>query len=63
MNPAKDHSSSSAYYRDQANQARQRAAEAVPGSDMKKSWTEIAASYDKLAVIAEGYEGHSGAKS
>jgi hypothetical protein len=62
MNPAKDRSSST-YYRDQANQARQRAAEAVPGSDMKKSWTEIAASYDKLAAIAEGSEGQSGANS
>jgi hypothetical protein len=38
-------------------------AAAVPDSDMKKSWTEIAASYDKLAEIAERYEGQSGAKS
>ena len=62
MNPAKNRSSST-YYRDQANQARQKAAEAVPGSDMKKSWTEIGASYDKLAEIAEGSEGHGGTKS
>jgi hypothetical protein len=62
MNPAKRRSSST-YYRGQANQARQKAAEAVLGSDMKKSWTKIAASYDKLAEIAEGYEDRSGAKS
>jgi hypothetical protein len=62
MTRVKDRSSSN-YYRNKANQARQRAAEAVPGSDMKKAWTEIAASYDKLAEIAEGYEGHVSAKS
>ena len=62
MNRAKN-CSSSTYYRDQANQARQKAAAAVPGSDMGKSWTEIAASYDKLAETAEGYENHGGAES
>jgi hypothetical protein len=35
----------------------------VPGSDMRKSWTEIAASYKRLAEIAERGEGQSGAKS
>jgi hypothetical protein len=34
----------------------------VPGSDMRKSWTEIAASYEKLAEIAERGEGQSGAE-
>jgi hypothetical protein len=62
MTPAKDRSSST-YYRAQANRAWQRAMAAVPGSDMRKSWTEIAASYKKLAEIAERGEGQSGAKS
>jgi hypothetical protein len=62
MNRVKDRSSST-YYRAQANRAWQRATAAVPGSDMRKSWTKIAASYEKLAEIAKRGEGQSGAKS
>jgi hypothetical protein len=61
MSPSKDRSSST-YYRAQAKRAWQKARAAVPGSDMRKSWTEIAASYEKLAEIAERGEGQSGAK-
>jgi hypothetical protein len=57
MSPAKDQPWRPAtYYRDQAKHARARAAAAMPDSDMRRSWLEIADSYGKLAEVAEKAE-------
>jgi hypothetical protein len=44
------------YYRDQSEHARRKATAARPGSDMQKSWLEIADSYERLAQVAEQVE-------
>jgi hypothetical protein len=57
MTPAKDRPQRPAtYYRDQAEHARRKATGARPGSDMQKSWLEIADSYERLAQVAEQVE-------
>jgi len=57
MTPAKDRPQRPAtYYRDQAEHARRKATAARRGSDMQKSWLEIADSYERLAQVAEQVE-------
>ena len=51
--PANDPSHPARYYRDRAKHAREKAAAATPGTDMRRSWLDIAESYDKLAEVAE----------
>jgi hypothetical protein len=54
MSPPRNHPSRSAsYYRDQAKHARERAAAAMPDTEMRTSWLVIAESYEKLAEDAE----------
>jgi len=57
MTPVKDRPQRPAtYYRDQSEHARRKATAARPGSDMQKSWLEIADSYERLAQVAEHVE-------
>jgi len=57
MTPVKDRPQRPAtYYRDQSEHARRKATAARPGSDMQKSWLEIADSYERLAQVAEQVE-------
>jgi hypothetical protein len=54
--PKEQPSRPATYYRDQAAHARERAAAAMPDTDMSKPWLVIAESYDKLAEVAEELE-------